>query len=265
MEIPIYRTKLEKWGTLKVRHKYIKTPAVAAETVIPFIHDSDKEYLIALYLVNDCILVGVEVLAIGSCDSAVTSIREMLRGALIVGATGVIIAHNHPHGTIKPSKADIATTKAFQKAAEQQGIQLRGSLIVNMNGEFHDIMSVPELRKESMLKLHESMNRIQREGLLDKALFWINVGTRMITLLLCFCFWGYLISSFLQNQNEWKTLDPFLWSFAALLIYLNVQAIRWASSLTYRRFPKVMPYHIEDNHSVAKNQRGKINETPGMN
>lgn len=249
MHIPIFQTRLEKAGELEVRHQDITTMAIAAETIIPFIHDKDKEYLIALYLVHPYKLIGVEVLAIGSSDTATTSMREMLRGALCASASAVIIAHNHPHGSVKPSRADVETTKKFQIAAEQQGIQLVGSLIVNTEGEFHDIMSVPEIKNQTIFRLQGHLKEMKQTSKIDKAIFFLKVGLRMSVMLLSLYFFGQLIHSILSDIEGWKQAHPLIWSFVALFVVVNFQALRWGSTFSVRRFPKVMPYDIADNYS----------------
>lgn len=237
---------------MEVRHQDISTMAIAAETIIPFIHDRDKEYLIALYLVYPCKLVGVEVLAIGSSDTATTSIREMLRGALCASATGVIIAHNHPYGSVKPSKADIDTTKKFRLAAEQQGIQLAGSLIVNMEGDFYDMMAVPEVQVQPMHKIQALLKDSDRIRLVDQIAWACKVGIRLFIMALSLYFFGHLIYSVVSDVEQWRQTPPLIWSLVTLLVIVNVKALIWGSTIKSGRFPKVMPHDIEETQTFSR-------------
>ena len=60
----------------------------------------------------------------------------MLKKALEVGATGLLLAHNHPTGNLQPSKADIALTEKINKAAKAIDIQLLDHLIVSEKSYF---------------------------------------------------------------------------------------------------------------------------------
>ena len=53
-----------------------------------------------------------------------------------MGATGLLLAHNHPTGNLQPSKTDIALTKKIKTAAQAIDIQLLDHLIVSENGYF---------------------------------------------------------------------------------------------------------------------------------
>lgn len=53
-----------------------------------------------------------------------------------MGATGFLLAHNHPTGNLQPSKADISLTKKIKAATQAVDIQLLDHLIVSENGYF---------------------------------------------------------------------------------------------------------------------------------
>jgi DNA repair protein RadC len=72
----------------------------------------------------------------GGIASTTVDLRILLKKALEVGATGLLLAHNHPTGNLQPSKADIALTKKIKIAAQAIDIQLLDHLIVSENGYF---------------------------------------------------------------------------------------------------------------------------------
>ncbi|MFF2532266.1 JAB domain-containing protein [Brevibacillus sp. NPDC058079] len=255
MEIPIYRTKMEQIRFLEVPFQNVETMKNAAEIIMPYIKDQDKEYLIALYLVPPNKMVGIEVLAIGSSNEATTSIREMIRGAIMIGATGVILAHNHPYGDVKPSKADILTTRQFQKASKIHGIELVGSLIVNEKGEFNDMMSVVNSRKETMT--NELMDKINQESLIERVKFWFQALSRIVVAIAAFLILGNVIHTILNDLNGLKSLSPL--GMAALLFvgYAGFETIKWSFSLKMKRFPKVSHMYVEGNEVVNKSLQEK--------
>ena len=72
----------------------------------------------------------------GGIASTTVDVRLALKKALEVGATALILAHNHPTGNLVPSQADRQLTAKIQKAAKVIDIQLLDHLIVSENGYF---------------------------------------------------------------------------------------------------------------------------------
>jgi len=75
-------------------------------------------------------LIVVEIMSVGTVDHAPVYPREVLRRALEVGATALVLAHNHPSGDPAPSRADIDMTKVILEAGEMLGVQVHDHLIV---------------------------------------------------------------------------------------------------------------------------------------
>ncbi len=72
----------------------------------------------------------------GGIASTTVDVRLVLKKALEVGATALILAHNHPTGNLVPSQADRQLTAKIRKAAKVIDIQLLDHLIVSENGYF---------------------------------------------------------------------------------------------------------------------------------
>jgi DNA repair protein RadC len=70
----------------------------------------------------------------GTVDHTPLYPREVVKRALELGATAIILVHNHPSGDPTPSKADIELTKHVQDAAARLGIALHDHLIVSREG-----------------------------------------------------------------------------------------------------------------------------------
>lgn len=62
--------------------------------------------------------------------------REVVKRALELGASSIILAHNHPSGDVKPSKEDIETTKLIVNAARPLGIEVHDHLIISSKEHF---------------------------------------------------------------------------------------------------------------------------------
>lgn len=70
----------------------------------------------------------------GTIDQTPAYPREVIRRALELGATAVILAHNHPSGDPKPSKADVTLTKAITKAGDAIGVKVLDHMIIGRKG-----------------------------------------------------------------------------------------------------------------------------------
>lgn len=72
----------------------------------------------------------------GGIASTTVDLRLLLKKALEVGATGLLLAHNHPTGNLQPNQVDLSLTEKIKVAAQAIDIQLLDHLIVSENGYF---------------------------------------------------------------------------------------------------------------------------------
>ncbi len=76
-------------------------------------------------------IINIRVVSIGLIDRSHAHPREVFADPLMDRASGVILAHNHPAGTLKPSAQDIETTERLQQAGEIMGISVLDHIIFN--------------------------------------------------------------------------------------------------------------------------------------
>lgn len=81
-------------------------------------------------------LIDSETLQIGTVNRSVIYPRKIVERALYHHAVGVIIAHNHPAGTLEPSKEDCVVTKAIKDALKTVDIKLLDHIIIGGNDYF---------------------------------------------------------------------------------------------------------------------------------
>jgi DNA repair protein RadC len=79
-------------------------------------------------------LIADEIQSRGTVDQSAVYTREIVKRALDLGATAMILAHNHPSGDPRPSQADIEMTKEIIRAAEPMGITVHDHVIVAKSG-----------------------------------------------------------------------------------------------------------------------------------
>ena len=88
-----------------------------------------------LYLDRKNRLISDERMGVGTVDHAPVYPREVVRRALDLNASALILVHNHPSGDPEPSEADIAMTKEVQKACGVLGLILHDHIIVGADRE----------------------------------------------------------------------------------------------------------------------------------
>jgi DNA repair protein RadC len=93
-----------------------------------------KEHLVALYLDAQNHLLAKETISVGGLNTTRTHPREIFQPAIACSAMGVILAHNHPSGSLAASQEDVDFTRAIRRASEILGIGLYDHIIVSEKG-----------------------------------------------------------------------------------------------------------------------------------
>ena len=79
---------------------------------------------------------GIETLEVGTVDRAVVYPRRVIEAALRRSAFGIVLAHNHPNGTVSPTEQDKLLTRAIVLAAEAVSVRVVDHLIVSAQDAF---------------------------------------------------------------------------------------------------------------------------------
>jgi DNA repair protein RadC len=93
-----------------------------------------KEHLVALYLDAQNHLILRETISIGALNTTRTHPREILQPAILHSALAFVLVHNHPSGSLEPSRDDLDFTRSIARAAELIGVGLTDHLIVSPRG-----------------------------------------------------------------------------------------------------------------------------------
>lgn len=84
----------------------------------------------ALFLNKANRVIGISSITLGGINHTIMDFRILFGVALKVVASGVIVAHNHPSGTLRPSESDIKVTQNIRDAGKLLGIDLIDHLII---------------------------------------------------------------------------------------------------------------------------------------
>lgn len=90
--------------------------------------DSDemdyRESFFALYLNQSNRVLGIKKISESGISATIVDVRIIMQAALLCNASGIILAHNHPSGNLKPSQEDLNITQKIKEASQFMNIQL---------------------------------------------------------------------------------------------------------------------------------------------
>ena len=93
-----------------------------------------REHFRILFLNKKNELIADEIQGSGTVDQTPAYPREVMKRALELSATAIILMHNHPSGDPKPSQADVDMTEAIIRAGDPLNIKIHDHVIVSRNG-----------------------------------------------------------------------------------------------------------------------------------
>ena len=102
----------------------------------PFLSDLQTEEFWAIFLNQKNKILHKTRLTSGGISQSLVDIRILFKMALEHFSVGIIIAHNHPSGSVKPSQEDLNITKKINEAAKIMNIALLDHVIIAQNSYF---------------------------------------------------------------------------------------------------------------------------------
>ena len=123
-------------GEDALEKKKIISSVSAFELMQPIIGELQHEEFWIIYLNNSNKVIQKNQLSKGGITGTLVDVRLVLKNALEVGATGIILAHNHPSGTLTPSEADKQLTNKLKVASESLDIKVLDHVIVTEKAYF---------------------------------------------------------------------------------------------------------------------------------
>lgn len=126
---------IRNYGENDSRPGAVSSPSAAHAAVRRLLEHAKQEKLVVIYLDAQNRMLGKPVVvSVGSLNTTRTLPRELMLPAVERSALGFIMAHNHPSGSIEPSRDDIEFTKGIVKAGQLMGVALYDHLIVSRRG-----------------------------------------------------------------------------------------------------------------------------------
>lgn len=136
VELKIVEAASHRLARAKVLQRHVIS---SWDAVLDYCHTTmshlDHEEFRVLFLDRKNVLIADEAQARGTVDHVPVYPREVVKRALELNASALILVHNHPSGDPTPSQADIAMTEKIQHAADALGIALHDHLIIGKSTE----------------------------------------------------------------------------------------------------------------------------------
>lgn len=130
-----YSPKIKARDRFQIKHSQDAYTLLLKEAFDPETIDY-KEYVKLISLDKSHKAVGITTISEGGMDGSVVDIRLILQIALLTHSSALILAHNHPSGTLQPSRQDDIITKRLKEAAMLMDITLCDHLIVCEDGYY---------------------------------------------------------------------------------------------------------------------------------
>ncbi len=115
----------------------MNSPEAAIRVMESFLGSMDRELFCIVNLQTDLKPINMNVVSMGALDYAVTHPREVFKSAILSNASGILLIHNHPSGSLAPSRNDIAVTERLQQAGKILGIEIYDHIITGKGGSYY--------------------------------------------------------------------------------------------------------------------------------
>lgn len=100
-----------------------------------------QEQFLAIYMNRSNVVIGTKIHFVGGLSSVTVDVKLILATAINLMASSVIVAHNHPSGTLKPSEQDIRLTIRLKESLKLLDIELYDHLIISPDGSFNSLQN----------------------------------------------------------------------------------------------------------------------------
>jgi DNA repair protein RadC len=135
-ELKVIQAALERTAGAQIKQRPVVTNWSALINYCRLtMANEPREQFRVLFLDRKNQVIADEVQSEGTVDQAAVFPREVVRRALELSASSLILVHNHPSGDPTPSAADLAITREIVNAAKALGVSVHDHLVIGRNGE----------------------------------------------------------------------------------------------------------------------------------
>ena len=124
----------------------ITSPEIAAKVMAEALAEMDREYCCVVNLDGSNHPINFNIVSIGDINHAYVPVQNVFKSAILSNASSIMLLHNHPSGSLNPSKDDIELTRRVIEAGTIMNIPVIDHLIVV--GGTAELVSIREERPE---------------------------------------------------------------------------------------------------------------------
>lgn len=126
-------------ASLEVANRFNKTGVIVESTqdminLLADFRDKKQEHFVVLTLDGANRLIERRIITVGTLTENLVHPREVFADAISDRAASIVVAHNHPSGSLTPSRADLAVTERLVATGELLGIELLDHIIITREG-----------------------------------------------------------------------------------------------------------------------------------
>lgn len=114
-------------------------PEAAVRVLGEWLSEMDRELFCVVNLNSHLTPINMNVVSMGTLNTVYVNPRETMKSAILSNAAYLMLVHNHPSGSLNPSREDITITDRIQNAASIMGIPVLDHIIVGRNQEFFSL------------------------------------------------------------------------------------------------------------------------------
>lgn len=135
MQLPPHVRLVRDRNITPTRCPRISEPADMVK-LLDHLLEEEQEVFVVLALDTKSRVIGQIEVTRGLLDASLVHPREVFRAAIVLGASGIILAHNHPSGDPTPSAEDKAVTRQLVAAGQLMDIPVYDHIIIGESGKY---------------------------------------------------------------------------------------------------------------------------------
>lgn len=155
-ELDVVNIRLVKEPSL-YSTKPLNSPEAVLELMAEEMSSYDREVLCILNLKANSQVINMNIVSVGTINSALVNPREIFKSSILSNACAIIAIHNHPSGNIMPSREDVNITKRLKMSGAILGIDLLDHIIIG--GTSGDMYSFKSKRKDLFAEQYHEHER----------------------------------------------------------------------------------------------------------
>jgi DNA repair protein RadC len=140
----------------------ITSPEIAIEVLGNVMSEIDREVIAVINLKSDGTPINVNFASVGTLNGALAEPRELLKASILSNAATAVLVHNHPSGSLNPSKKDIAFTHRLVEVFSMMGIPLVDHVIVGGdNKSYYSMKEKGVVRFDHIIVYPETIDNLK--------------------------------------------------------------------------------------------------------